>query len=429
VEINNESKPGADDDDEPARWPVIGAEGKAPAFSKFAFFEQEPEAPAKEEEPAAFAWPETSIPSTPAAASPEPQPTAPLPPPEVLERPPKPEPAEAPPPGRSFKRKGRTPKLGIIGGKGVGKSYLFQAMVYRTYSNAKAGALAYYLDRGGIRLYTAIRRDDPERELNLARFVENYTAWKRLDTTRYETQRWYRLSLPYRTGIFGLGRSQLDVEFFEASGEGLLQLEYMGKQELELWKDAYLDAQVMVFCLPLWAAFPREDLTEEDWREREDILKGFDQVVLNYRRLRDEHNPEAKVRGILALTMADDPRTYYDHLRDRWITPYIDAPRHYLKELSTGRGIARYMANARKVSDAVRLEFDDSNDPRVSSIPNRLDFDAGKPWLIPLSAVEGRRLEEHHGQHFYPGRFMPPVPVHVELPLLVALCDKENALM
>ena len=71
------------------------------------------------------------------------------------------------------------------------------------------------------------------------------------------------------------------------------------------------------------------------------VAKGFDQVVLNYRKLRDTHKPRGKVRGILALTMADDPRTGYDDLRDRWVTPYMDAPRHYLRDLSTGHGVAR----------------------------------------------------------------------------------------
>ena len=247
-----------------------------------------------------------------------------------------------------------------------------------------------------------------------------------------DTQRWYRLSLPYRTGIFGWGCSYLDVEFFEASGEGLLELEYMGQEELELWKDAYLDATVMVFCLPLWAAFPKSDLADEDWQKREQILTGFYQVVHNYNKLREKFWRDNPVRGILALTMADDPRCVLDGLRDRWITPYLDAPDQYLDEFAKGRGVARYMANARKISEYLRLEFKKIRDSRVSGIPNLLNFNSRQAWLIPLSAIEGKTLdniERQHSQHRYPGRFDPPVPVHVELPLLVALCERENALM
>src|SRR5262245_6344267 len=46
-------------------------------------------------------------------------------------------------------------KFGIVGGKGVGKSYLFQAMVYRTLSGQQSGALTYYLERDSMRLFAA----------------------------------------------------------------------------------------------------------------------------------------------------------------------------------------------------------------------------------------------------------------------------------
>src|SRR6185436_13845110 len=46
-------------------------------------------------------------------------------------------------------------KLGILGGKGVGKSYLFQAMVYRTFAGRQSGALTYYLERDSMRLFMA----------------------------------------------------------------------------------------------------------------------------------------------------------------------------------------------------------------------------------------------------------------------------------
>ena len=43
----------------------------------------------------------------------------------------------------------------------------------------------------------------------------------------------------------------------------------------------FLEARVMVFCLPLWAAFPASGgvLSDDDWEERQKIIKGFDSVL------------------------------------------------------------------------------------------------------------------------------------------------------
>lgn len=340
-------------------------------------------------------------------------------------------PAESEVDGLPFEQAG-VQKLGIIGGKGVGKSYLFQAMVYRTYANQQAGSLAYYLDRGSIRLFTAPTRQDTATESNLLNFINDYSAWIRLSQTKVDTQRWYRLRLPYRTGLLGRGRSELDVEFFDGSGEGFFERVNVQQQQRELWQAGYLDARIIVFCLPLWVVFPNAELSDTDWQSRDAMLKGFEQVIMNYRQLRDRHHRTHPVRSILALTMADDRRSALNTLRDRWITPYMDAPERYLPRLRSGRGIALYLANARKISAALRVEFDNSHDPLVSGIPNKLDFNGGRPWLIPLSAIEGNQLDSIEKQYPDPDtriRLQPPVPIHVELPLLVALCDRENALM
>ncbi|PZN84560.1 MAG: hypothetical protein DM484_02585 [Candidatus Methylumidiphilus alinenensis] len=319
-------------------------------------------------------------------------------------------------------------KLGIIGGKGVGKSYLFQSMVYRTCSRGKSGALAYYLDGGGVRLRSSpVDLQDHEYEEDVVRFVDAYQAWDRLSSTLFDDQRWYRLRLPYRTGLLGLRRRELEVEFFDGSGEYLLEKQVLNDKDKRLWWDAYLGVTTMVFCLPLWTVFPNGGLTKEDHDKRSLSLKGFGQVVANFREMREEFNINHPVRSILALTMADDTRSALVTLRDRWITPYMDSPEHYLKTLRKGCGVALYLANARKVSECLHREFESHQDPLISGIPDRLDFNGGRPWLIPLSAVEGKMVDikENSPQEF--DRF--PIPVHVELPLLVALCERENALM
>jgi hypothetical protein len=137
------------------------------------------------------------------------------------------------------------------------------------------------------------------------------------------------------------------------------------------------------------------------------------------------------VKTILALTMADDPRSALTRLHDNWIAPYLEVPDTYLRQLRRGAGVARYLANARRVSEALWEEFDSSWDHRVSAVPRSLDF-GSRPWLIPLSAIEGEKLAEIESK--YPkSRPRPPlrapIPAHVELPLLVALCERTNALM
>lgn len=323
-----------------------------------------------------------------------------------------------------FDRPG-TEKLGIIGGRQVGKSFLFQAMVYRTYSKANAGVMSRFLDK--TLLFYAMQREDKARLLNLTEFGNKYMSWERLPFTSLVNQQWYRLRLYYRTGILGNRLSSMDVEFFDGSGENFFEAART-RGISKLWRAGYLDARVMVFCLPLWVAFPGSRMTQDDRQERKLILGGFEKVVQNYEALRREGKRTQPVRSILAFTMADDPRSALSTLYERWITPYMDSPQLYLPELGKESGIARYLANARMVSEALHQELAASRDPRVSSIPQRLDFGC-RPWLIPLSAVEGKRLDRIERESLHRDELPTPVPVHVELPLLVALCERHNALM
>jgi len=329
-----------------------------------------------------------------------------------------------------FDRLGTT-RVGLLGGKGVGKSYLFQALVYRTLDGRRSGALSYYTDHDSVRVYQTLDRNITPRSVIPNRFVEDYSSWMRLPFTSFTNQQWYRLRLQFRTGLLGSRRSFLDVDFLDGSGEAL-EMGISAETE-EIWKNAFLDAQVMVFCLPLWAAFPASGgvLSEADWAHRKDVIDGFDAVVRHFKDLREKYGATHKVRSILALTMADDRRSALVTLRDRWIHPFMEDPRGHLNALRTGSGIARYLANARKISDALWREFDNSPYPVISSIPVSLDFGAGRPWFIPVSAIDGAVLDAQpeSGAQRSPGQQAPPVPVHVELPLLVALCESHNALM
>jgi len=322
-----------------------------------------------------------------------------------------------------------TEKLGIIGGKEVGKSFLFQAMVYRTYSKTQAGALSLYIDK--TRLFHALTRKDKAQSLILAEFGKKYMAWERLPQTFLDTQKWYRLRLHYKTGVLGWKSSAMDVEFFDGSGESFFEAARSNRGIRERWREGYLDAKVMVFCLPLWAAFPGPKMSRKDWQKRNDLLAGFERVIENYEALRSEgKRTQQPVKSILALTMADDPRSALQMLLSKWISPYMGNAPLYLRQLRKGSGVARYLANARAISEAVHEEMA-SGDSRVSAIPQKLEF-GSRPWMIPLSAVDGSQLDQIERHYRNPDErpiLRPPVPVHVELPLLVALCERHNALM
>lgn len=332
-------------------------------------------------------------------------------------------------------------KLGIVGGKGVGKSYLFQAMVFRTFSGSHSGAMTYYLERDGIHLFTAagnVINPGTARSLNRFTFIDKFKHWHRLPQTTRLNNQWYRLRLLLRSGWLGRQQSAMDVEFFDGSGEGFFELPAVTLEDKRLWGKAYRKARTMVFCLPLWAVFPNNDLTDDDWKNREDLLTGYEQVVQNYRDMRIRHSSKEPVSSILALTMADDRRSALRTLHDRWISPYLESPHTYLKQLRRGSGVARYLSNARKISEALHDEFLSSRDTRVAAVPQSLNFEKGKPWIIPLSAIDGARLADLERRYENKPddtarrrevRSIAPTPVHVELPLLVALCERENALM
>ncbi len=320
-------------------------------------------------------------------------------------------------------------KVGILGGKGSGKSYLFKAMVYRTLAGAQAGALSYYLRRNAVQL---LRLEDAGQAEHLEpfEFLDDYMHWYRLAFTRQADQQRYRLRLHYPTGLLGGSRQHIDVEFFDGAGEFFETP--LNEHTLEAWKAAFLDAPIMVFCFPLWAAFPAAELmTDDDWEERERRILGFSSAVTNFERLRDQVGEHPPVRSILALTMADDMRCSLNTLKRRWIDPYLEAPDVYLPALRKGRGISRYLFNARKISEAVAAELEAANDVRIGRVLPQIEFGGGQPWLVPMSSIDGAVLDSTgaDGAAGTPRAPEAPVPAHVELPLLLALCDQHNALM
>lgn len=271
--------------------------------------------------------------------------------------------------------------------------------------------------------------DQPARSVNLQRLNGDCERWTRLATTLAAHQPWYRLTLPYRIGLLGHSRSVLEVEFFDRSGEQSFEAKDRASQPL--WQRAYSEAQFMAFCLPLWVALPGDDITSGDWRAHS--LDSFHDVVQNYRDMRRQLGlSDRSVRSILALTTAYDRRSALKTLRERSIAGYLQHHRSVPERIRRSRGIARYIANARRVSEILTNQRAAADSPSVVRIPAELSFDGNPSWLIPVSAIYGEAPDQIEADFANPDgrpRRAPPEPIHVELPLIVALYEQGNALM
>ncbi len=334
-------------------------------------------------------------------------------------------------------------QVGILGGKGVGKSYLFQAMVYRC---VVAGILDRYLRniRPDVFRANAVDRHGAIDRPTFFRIptnslVDGYMAWRRLPTTQEDQQFWYRVRFRFNTGLFGSRQRSMEVAFLDGSGEFLergVPLPFMRG----IWEKAFQRATIMIFCLPIWVLFPNQQfMTAVDWEDREQRLAGFDKLVNTYMDIRDQR---LRVRAVLALTMADDRRSALRKLHRNWIAPCMNeaSAQTYLKSFKRPNGITRYLKSAREISEYIYRELDASPDPLVGQIPGALHFGYDDLWMIPISALDGERLETYEAEwkaweaEGRPADRKPrhsrfPRPAHAELPLLAAMAECHNALM
>lgn len=343
----------------------------------------------------------------------------------------------------------------ILGPVGSGKTYLFQAMVHRLHNNRQQGVMTRYLSSQGVALWekTVTLPKLQERQASrttdaidyskghrskLTEFNRQYRSWQRLEPTRKDEFRRFTMVLKYRTGWLGHRVESMRLSFIDCAGELHEQRRSASLLADEAW-DAYRHARVVVFCLPIWAAFPgdlsvfdrlapseRAEARSRFYRSREETLEKFSLIVENFTQLRQEQSGRdgQKVRVVLAVTQADSVHSGLQTLADRWVRRYIADPRNHLRRLSKVGGPTTYLAAARDVSNYMAGEFTRSEDHRVYSIPGQLEMDGARPWIIPVSAIDGEVLEKRRDR---PPN--PPEPAHVELPLLLALCEAHNALM
>lgn len=344
---------------------------------------------------------------------------------------------EAPEPRRRQPRDSARPapvdssRIGLLGGRNVGKTYFFNGIIYRTLTHKTSGAVSRYLQSSSLDVRQ--KPEDPGQPEDLFDVITAYEKWTKYVGTTIALEKWYSLHLTFQAGVIGTNRGSMTLEFLDGSGEGFTRP--LDHETEPTWRAAFSTAGIMIFCLPMWAAFPSQ-LGEEDKEYRKEFLKDFFTVIKSYTQIRV---PDANVRAILALTHADDDeRCALREVTEQWIRPVLNDPKEYLTRLRSRTGITRYLASAQAVSEYLYEKLNQSGDKLVERIPEELEkLGRGRPWIIPVSAVEGKTLEravairKQNPNDPVLDELLksPPVPVHVELPLLAALCESHNALM
>jgi hypothetical protein len=331
------------------------------------------------------------------------------------------------PPGASF-------ETAILGPTNSGKSYYFQGLMYRLQQKGQQGVLTRYLSDVALWRKTVtlnrvmtLRSEGPDARINydtgerlaLAEFNKAYQDYNRLPQTTRTIFHRYTVGLTYWTGWRGQRKQLLKLSFIDSPGELHRQGPRGTPLAAEVWR-AYTTARVVVFCLPIWVAFPG-DSAYVNRETRKSTLDDFELIVEHFLGL--VRDAPRDVRVVLALTQADAVESGLQTLADRWVRSYVGDSRHHLEQLGGVSGPTQYLAAARSVSRYVAREFSRSTEERVFRIPKLLTVDGRTPWIIPVSAVDGEVVAKRKRAE------NPPVPAHVDLPLLLALCEAHNALL
>jgi hypothetical protein len=295
--------------------------------------------------------------------------------------------------------------IGIVGAKKSGKSCLFWSILHRTRSTEFAGALSSFLRNRS--LYRGTDVAGRERETDLDKVLAAYRTRKPPPTAYQEFSNWYDLELTFASGFAGFGSTRVNIRFSDGAGE--IYSGGMRTHEPQ-WLKLLGGVRVVVFCLPLSAVFPQaHDRRDESAEALSDAIRLGEDL----KAFRERHLGGARVRTLLALTKADKI-SGWEQVSRKWIEPYTANGGAYVKKLRRHGWLARYLANARLVSEAAQSRMDSLSTRQLLEV---LDLGFGKPWVVPISAYGHDNHQED------------PLPVHVELPILLGLCDRYNVLM
>lgn len=299
-------------------------------------------------------------------------------------------------------------KLAFVGGRSVGKTYLFQALVNTLAYSENTGALSYFIDtKNPVDLFRRVEGQSRFSISNIDDYLRGFNNWDRLLGTQIGYQHSYQLRVPFKDGVLAKNKRSMYIEYFDGAGEQLVSGSEQGEKT---WLTHYHDAEVMVFCLPFWAAFPSKDHQDispksDEYREElEETISSFVDVVQNYDGMRNLHNIDTKVKCVVALTQADQIHftTFGQELAETWMYPFVrpleveesefqESVQEYMKNFRSGAGVNRYLANARNLSDTLREEV--KKNKTINRALKYLDYGCGEPWLIPMSAISGELLD------------------------------------
>ncbi|MCG8458754.1 MAG: hypothetical protein MI919_20940 [Holophagales bacterium] len=319
-------------------------------------------------------------------------------------------------------------RVALLGGARSGQRALFQAMAYRAGGRRRAGALASLIAPGAGKVERLGEDGRPAAD-ETERLVGDYEGWRCMmdadldggpDSEQESPTGRYRLELPYPTGWLGCSPARLHVDLYPPS---LLQLPLPPGEQKLLQR-----ARVLIFAVPFWACLPRRDVGEEVVAAGREHLEALGRQIFG---VQEARRGGERASIFFALTLADDERGGLPDLREAWIHRTIEGHRRLAKRLRRPRYLLTYLDNARRISEHLhRLLIGaeaDASRSAGAAVLELLELEGSeRAWLLPVSALDSRIAENVAAGGSAPGE--PPIPAHVELPLLLTLCEHAEAL-
>lgn len=322
-------------------------------------------------------------------------------------------------------------RLGLLGGTNVGKTYLLNGMFHRLQGGSRlGGALAALIsDSHGLRLFCKRTKDGSTTttRAKLTQVLRPYLNNEKIASTVTDDETWFALDLPCNLGSLKSNPNEISIKIVDSRGEDIAQK--LNVSSIRDWAQKFVNTDVMIFCLPLWVLFPGDHLEASDKTFVHEAFTAFEQIVEN---VSDAMKQEAlrPVPTVLMLTMADDDRvdggSELDSLQENWINDHRENFAEHMRQLRTPKGMMNYLSNAREMSEFIDALVERNGNASAYQLVRQLNFGSGKPWLIPVSAIDGNEILD---VGLYADEITnEPVPVHVEFPILLGILHKMKAL-
>ncbi len=283
------------------------------------------------------------------------------------------------------------PHISILGSKQSGKTYLFQGLVHRL--SLDRNSLAPYLGRDKTVDVDYVTPDGSTRHLEVNQYLEAYRAFKRIP----QSDRFQRIktTISYRRGDSEIERIELTCsdQPGEKFGEGDAGWEYIAA------------SSGVIITFTMFALVPAH--ARQSYVDRQGNVAHVDHPgqfgtwvhrLLEERSKLGKSNPGAiprRVEVVIALTMADDPRSFHvpgwDTWHDRWMRSYDE------------RALAGVDAGYQmRVLNQLNRFFDElinDHDVLGHSVRNFAVHLGTRPRFVPVRAIEGWLLDYNDPPH------------------------------